>query len=73
MVSLAICCSVQVSTDPVICATVCLQVKEWGTGGMATKLAAARIATAAGTTTIICNSRQPESVVEVSCALHHHV
>ena len=30
---------------------------QWGTGGMATKLTAARIATAAGTRMVICHSR----------------
>jgi len=38
---------------------------QWGTGGMATKLTAARIATAAGTTMAIINCKEPESVVDV--------
>lgn len=38
---------------------------QWGTGGMATKLTAGRIATAAGTTMVICNSTNPEAVVRV--------
>ncbi|GBF97007.1 glutamate 5-kinase [Raphidocelis subcapitata] len=33
---------------------------QWGTGGMVTKLTAARIATAAGTTMVICSSAHPE-------------
>jgi len=35
---------------------------QWGTGGMATKLTAGRIATAAGTTMVICNSDRPENI-----------
>jgi glutamate 5-kinase len=38
---------------------------QWGTGGMATKLTAGRIATAAGTTMVICSSSDPESLVKV--------
>ncbi|KAG1664928.1 hypothetical protein FOA52_004450 [Chlamydomonas sp. UWO 241] len=38
---------------------------QWGTGGMATKLTAARIAIAAGTTMAILNCQQPEKVVDV--------
>ncbi|KAL6745743.1 Aspartate/glutamate/uridylate kinase [Haematococcus lacustris] len=38
---------------------------QWGTGGMATKLTAGRIATAAGCTMVICNSSAPEAVVAV--------
>lgn len=38
---------------------------EWGTGGMATKLMAGRIATAAGCTMVICNSNNPEAVAQV--------
>lgn len=38
---------------------------QWGTGGMATKLTAGRIATAAGTTMVICNSQQPENIIRV--------
>jgi glutamate 5-kinase len=37
----------------------------WGTGGMATKLTAARIATAAGCTVAICNACKPEAVDEI--------
>ena len=35
---------------------------EWGTGGMATKLTAARIATAAGCSVVICHSKRPEDI-----------
>ena len=35
---------------------------EWGTGGMATKLTAARLATAAGCHTAICQATQPEAI-----------
>ena len=35
---------------------------EWGTGGMATKLTAARLATAAGCRMVICSSAVPESI-----------
>lgn len=35
---------------------------QWGTGGMATKLTAARIATAAGCTMVICTSEAPEAL-----------
>jgi hypothetical protein len=38
---------------------------QWGTGGMATKLTAGRIATAAGTTMVICNSDKPENIAAV--------
>lgn len=38
---------------------------QWGTGGMATKITAARIATAAGVTTVICNSNTPENILRV--------
>lgn len=34
----------------------------WGTGGMATKLTAAQIATAAGVTTVISSSRHPDKI-----------
>ena len=37
----------------------------WGTGGMATKLTAARIATAAGCHTVICRASLPENIVRV--------
>ena len=35
---------------------------QWGTGGMATKLTAARIACAAGCSMAICNSERPEAI-----------
>ncbi|KAI8467687.1 MAG: Aspartate/glutamate/uridylate kinase [Monoraphidium minutum] len=35
---------------------------QWGTGGMVTKLTAARIATAAGCTMVICTSTTPEAI-----------
>jgi hypothetical protein len=35
---------------------------QWGTGGMGTKLTAARIATAAGCKMVICNAASPESI-----------
>jgi glutamate 5-kinase len=35
---------------------------QWGTGGMATKLTAGRIATAAGCKMVICNSNVPENM-----------
>lgn len=35
---------------------------QWGTGGMATKLTAGRIATAAGCSMAICNAERPEAV-----------
>ncbi len=38
---------------------------QWGTGGMATKLTAGRIATAAGCTMVICNSTVPENIVRI--------
>ncbi|PNW70105.1 hypothetical protein CHLRE_17g705850v5 [Chlamydomonas reinhardtii] len=38
---------------------------QWGTGGMATKLTAGRIATAAGCTMVICNSTAPENIVRI--------
>ncbi len=37
----------------------------WGTGGMITKLTAAKIATSAGITTVITNGRQPENIVKI--------
>ena len=40
-------------------------VKAWAKGGMATKLTAARIATAAGCATVICQATQPEVMLEV--------
>jgi len=38
---------------------------QWGTGGMATKLTAARLATAAGCTMAICGAAEPERVVAI--------
>lgn len=38
---------------------------QWGTGGMVTKLTAARIATAAGCCMVICTSQDPEGIVEI--------
>ena len=38
---------------------------QWGTGGMATKLTAARIATAAGCSTVICLAAEPERIMAV--------
>ena len=38
---------------------------QWGTGGMATKLTAARIATAAGCHTVICLASEPERMPAV--------
>eukprot|EP00878_Enallax_costatus_P014066 GHUV01014710.1.p1 GENE.GHUV01014710.1~~GHUV01014710.1.p1 ORF type:complete len:460 (+),score=92.12 GHUV01014710.1:380-1759(+) len=38
---------------------------QWGTGGMVTKLTAARIATAAGCCLVICTSQKPEGIVEI--------
>ncbi len=35
---------------------------QWGTGGMATKLTAARLATAAGCHMVICQGSQPEQI-----------
>lgn len=35
---------------------------QWGTGGMATKLTAARLATAAGCHLVICQGSRPESI-----------
>ena len=43
-----------------------------GTGGMATKIVAARLATAAGTTTIITRSSKPNNVSEIISHLHPH-
>lgn len=37
----------------------------WGTGGMATKLTAAGIATAAGCRMVICHFRDPGAIVEI--------
>ena len=38
---------------------------EWGTGGMSTKLTAARIATAAGCKTAVCLGSQPGNVEQI--------
>jgi len=38
---------------------------EWGTGGMSTKLTAARIATACGCHTVICKSSNPENIQRI--------
>lgn len=38
---------------------------QWGTGGMGTKLTAARIATAAGCKMVICNATAPEAIAAV--------
>ncbi len=40
-------------------------VSGWGTGGMATKLAAARIATSSGVTTVITQGKQPQNIVKI--------
>lgn len=37
----------------------------WGTGGMATKLSAARIATSSGVRTVITQGQQPENIVKI--------
>jgi len=37
----------------------------WGTGGMTTKIEAARIATAAGTHTVITNGQTPENILKI--------
>lgn len=38
---------------------------QWGTGGMATKLTAARIACAAGCSMAICNSSRPGAIEQI--------
>lgn len=38
---------------------------QWGTGGMTTKLTAARIATAAGCRMVICLASEPENVMRI--------
>ncbi|MGK7897631.1 MAG: glutamate 5-kinase [Xenococcus sp. (in: cyanobacteria)] len=38
---------------------------EWGTGGMATKLAAARIATSSGITTVITQGKEPQNILKI--------
>ncbi|MDJ0535352.1 MAG: glutamate 5-kinase [Xenococcaceae cyanobacterium MO_207.B15] len=37
----------------------------WGTGGMATKLAAARIATSSGVTMVITQGKQPQNIIKI--------
>ncbi len=37
----------------------------WGTGGMATKLAAARIATSTGVRTVITQGKQPQNIIDI--------
>ena len=38
---------------------------QWGTGGMATKLAAARIATSTGVRTVITQGKQPRNIIDI--------
>ena len=38
---------------------------QWGTGGMATKLAAARIATSTGVRTVITQGKKPQNIIEI--------
>lgn len=38
---------------------------QWGTGGMATKLSAARIATSAGVRTVITQGKNPQNIVKI--------
>jgi glutamate 5-kinase len=38
---------------------------QWGTGGMVTKIAAAKIATSAGVTTVITNGNRPQSMAKI--------
>jgi glutamate 5-kinase len=38
---------------------------QWGTGGMATKLAAARIATSTGVRTVITQGKEPQNILEI--------
>lgn len=38
---------------------------QWGTGGMATKISAARIATAAGVRTVITEGKQPDNIYKI--------
>jgi len=37
----------------------------WGTGGMSTKLSAAKIAAAAGVKTVICKGSEPDSIIKI--------
>lgn len=39
--------------------------KNWGTGGMSTKLSAAKIAAAAGVKTVICKGSEPDSIIKI--------
>ncbi|AFY74859.1 glutamate 5-kinase [Synechococcus sp. PCC 7502] len=38
---------------------------QWGTGGMATKLSAAKIAAIAGVKTVICKGSEPQSIIKI--------
>lgn len=38
---------------------------QWGTGGMATKISAARISTSAGITTVVCHSDDPRVISQI--------
>ena len=38
---------------------------QWGTGGMSTKLTAARLATSAGVTTVITHGKKPENILKI--------
>jgi glutamate 5-kinase len=38
---------------------------QWGTGGMATKITAAQIATSAGVRTAICHSDRPQNIIDI--------
>ncbi len=38
---------------------------QWGTGGMSTKLTAARLATSAGVTTVITHGKRPENLLKI--------
>ena len=38
---------------------------QWGTGGMATKLSAARIATSTGVRTVITQGKQPQNIIKI--------
>ena len=38
---------------------------QWGTGGMATKLAAARIATSTGVRTVITQGKRPQNIIDI--------
>lgn len=51
---------------------------EWGTGGMSTKLTAARIATSAGCNTVICKSTSSHDIKrilhgeQIGTVFYHH-